>query len=60
MATAARISIIASAWLQNVHALDIKENIPAFLTEGLAGLHPLMSRALEEISESDDEIVDDM
>ena len=61
MATPAKISIIALALLQNVNALEMKENIPTFLTEGLAGLHPAISRALgEEMSESDDEIVDDM
>jgi len=31
MATAAKISIIASALIQNVHAFEMKENIPAFL-----------------------------
>ena len=61
MVTPAKISIIALALLQNVNALEMKENIPTFLTEGLAGLHPAISRALgEEMSESDDEIVDDM
>jgi hypothetical protein len=35
--------------------------IPAFLSEGLAGLRPAIHRALaEEMSESDDEVVDDI
>ena len=60
MATAAKIGIIASALIQNVHAFQMKENIPAFFQEGLAGLRPTISRALAEMTESDDEIVDDM
>ena len=35
--------------------------IPAFLSEGLAGLRPAIHRALaEEMSESDDDVVDDI